>query len=297
MIGSLFVTGAGGYLGKRFLALAPGENQRDRMVCLARQAQPAGGWFETVRGDLTDGASYARSLRGCETVVHMAAATGKNPAAEYFRVNRGGTAALLEQCRAAGVKRILHISTIAASFPAIERYYYAQSKLAAEKLIHDSGLAYCIVRPSMIFGKNAPVLEGLARLAGAPWIPLFGGGRNKVQPVYVDDLARALWLVLQTGRFQNEVFEIGGPDILTMRELLTEISLAMHGKPARMLPVPAAPVSAVLGLLEPLLLPWLPLTAGQMTSFTADGSTDPSKSLDAGPRKAVREMLQLAAAG
>lgn len=283
-------------MGRRFLALAPSEDRRGRIVYLNRSAEQAAGGCEAVRGDLTAGASYANSLRGCETVVHMAAATGKNTPAEYFRVNRDGTAALVEQCRAAGVRRILHVSTIAVTFPEIGRYYYAQSKLEAETLIRNSGMAYCIVRPTMIFGKNAPVLEGLARLAGAPWIPLFDGGRSKVQPVYVDDLARAVWRVLESDRFHNEVFEFGGPDILTMRELLSQVSLTMHGKPARMLLVPAAPVAAVLGLLEPLLLRWLPLTAGQMTSFTADGSASPSMTLDAGPLMPVGQMLQLAAA-
>lgn len=296
MIGSLFVTGASGYLGRRFLALAPSESQRNRIVCLNRAARSPVGGFETVRGDLTAGASYASSLQGCETVVHMAATTGKNTPAEYFRINCEGTDALIEQCHVAGVKRILHVSTIAVTFPAIDRYYYAQSKLAAETLIRNSGLAYCIVRPTMIFGKNAPVLEGLARLARAPWIPLFGGGRNRVQPVYVDDVVRALWLVLQSGRFYNEVFEFGGPGILTMRELLVEVSLTMCGKPARMLPIPARPVAAILGLLEPILLPWLPLTAGQMKSFTANGSADPSMILDVGPLTTVREMLKMASA-
>lgn len=296
MTESLFVTGASGYLGNRVLALAPGPRQRGRILCLWRAARPAGDGFEIVPGDLTAGESYAPWLQGCDTVLHMAAATGKTARAEYFRVNRDATATLVDQCRAAGVKRILYVSSIAAAFPAIDRYYYAQSKLAAETRIRQSGLDYCIVRPTMIFGKGAPVLEGLARLAGAPWIPLFGGGRNPVQPVYVDDLARALWTILQTGRFHNEVIEIGGPDVVTMRELLTQISVAVQGRPARLLPVPAAPVAAVLGWLEPLLLPWLPLTAGQMQSFTANGSANPTPALDAGPETPLREMLRLAVA-
>jgi len=294
MTPSLFVTGAGGYLGRRVLALAD-QAHDGRIVCLSRSGQPVPNASETIGGDLLDGESYASALKTCETVLHLAAATGKNPPAEYFRVNREGTRILLEQCRKAGVKRILHVSTIAVKFPHIEHYYYAQSKLQAEALVRESGLEYCIVRPTMIFGKGAPVLEGLSRLAGAPVVPLFGGGRAIVQPVFVDDLAKGLLSLLRASRFDGQTIDSGGPDVMTMKDLLVEIRQTVYGKPARLLPIPVGPLSAVLAILEKFMLPLLPVTAGQLTSFTSDGTAG-TPHPGAGRMTTVREILRMAAA-
>ena len=194
------------------------------------------------------------------------------------------------------MKRILHVSTIAVKFPRIEHYYYAQSKLQAEVLVRGSGLEYCIVRPTMIFGKGAPVLEGLSRLAGAPVVPLFGGGRAVVQPVFVDDLAKGLLSLLRAGQFNGQTIDFGGPDAMTMKELLVEIRQTLYGKPARMIPLPAGPFSAVLAILEKFMLPLLPVTAGQLTSFTSDGTASGAPHPGADRMTTVREILRMAAA-
>jgi NADH dehydrogenase len=272
MSGSLFVTGAAGYVGSRLL---PALNSY-RIYCLARRkpvAPPPNAVF--LEGDLLDRGVYAKVLAECETVVHLAAATGKCRPEEYFRVNREGTRALVEESRRAGVKNFLFISTIAAKFQDQHRYYYAQSKRQAEEIVAAAGLRFLVVRPTMIMGKGAAVLQGLSRLAAAPVIPIFGNGRAVVQPVAVDDLNGCLAKILEEGAFDNRTVEIGGPERLTMQELLLKIRRSQSGREARVVHLPAGLIAGTVGMLESLLLPLLPFTAGQIASFVNDGTAVP----------------------
>ena len=78
--------------------------------------------------DLGTPAAYLDALRGCDTVVHLAAVTGKAKPTDYFRVNREGTRALVDAAKAAGVRQLLHVSTIAVKYRDEQRYFYAHSK-------------------------------------------------------------------------------------------------------------------------------------------------------------------------
>jgi nucleoside-diphosphate-sugar epimerase len=272
---SLFVTGGGGYIGCRLLAsLDPA--RFSKIVCLTRSA--AAGLpphVNAIQADLLDAGTYAEALRGCDAVLHLAATTGKSRPEEYFRVNREGTRCLIQACRRAGVERFIHISTIAAKFRDQRRYYYAQSKLQAEELVRSSGLRYSIVRPTMVMGKGSPVLEGLSRMAAAPILPVFGSGRAQVQPVSVEDLVACLGEVLARGTFDGRTVEIGGPQVLSMEELLVKIRRAKGKGAGPVLHLPAGLIAASVGLLEKVLLPVLPFTAGQIASFVNDGTAAP----------------------
>jgi NADH dehydrogenase len=285
---SLFVTGASGYLGSRFL----GEMNPaffDRIYCLVRDRVPAARLpnLDIVRGDLTRPAAYRDALARCRTIVHMAALTGKNRKDDYFRANAEGTASLLETAVAAGVRNIYYVSSIAVKFSDLRRCYYAISKSKAEEMVRRSGLRYVILRPTMIFGKGAPVLGALARLAGLPVIPVFGDGRTPVQPVFVDDVAALMASTLEKDLFDNRVTEIGGPDVVAMETLLLHIRALLKRAAPRIMHLPAAPVAALLGALEPLALPLLPFTAGQLASFTNAGTAQFSA------KTGLEEMLAL----
>jgi len=292
-VSTLFVTGAGGYLGRRFLERIPPGRFR-KIVCLVRRRPECASRadLEFVRGDLLDTPAYAAALSSCDTVLHLAAVTGKARPEDYFRVNRDGTRALVEQCRRSGIGRFLHVSTIAAKFSDQSRYYYAQSKSQAEQIVRSSGLRCIILRPTMIIGPGSPLLEGLARLAAAPLLPLPGDGRARVQPIHVDDLADAILALLETGAFEGQTLEAGGSEILSIEEFLRRIARA-RGRQARVLHVPARVVIPLIGWIEKLL-PFLPVTAGQLTSLTSNGTVE-GDSLPPAPRAArdLDEALRL----
>jgi NADH dehydrogenase len=267
---SLFVTGATGFVGHRLMQrLDP--NRYRRILCLGRSrpgSLPEGAEF--IQGDLNNTAAYAKALEGCDTVIHLAAATGKMRPETYFQVNLEGTRALVGESKRAGVKYLLYISTIAAKFTNQHRYYYAQSKRRAEEVVSRSGLEFTIVRPTIVLGKSSPVLAGLAKLAKMPVMPVFGNGRALVQPVAVDDLAGCLTRILEDPGFAGRTVEIGGPDILSIEELLGKI----RGAKGPVVHLPAGPISACVGILEKVLLPVLPFTAGQIASFVNDGTVE-----------------------
>jgi nucleoside-diphosphate-sugar epimerase len=277
MAGSIFLTGASGFLGGRLLAsLEAGASQR--VVCLRRKTPtPVGGYaanVEFVRGDLVDREAYAAALAGCGTVVHLAAATGKQSPAGYWRVNRDGTEALVLEARRAGVRRFLHVSTIAVKFADQSRYYYAQSKQQAEAIVAHSGMRFAIVRPTLILGRGSQVLEGLSRLAALPVVPVFGDGITPVQPIFVEDLASCVKAMLDEDLFDGQTVEIGGPEVLTIEDLLRRVRKARGAGEAHVMHLPARPIAAVLAWIEPLLGPVLPFTAGQLASFTNAGTVD-----------------------
>ncbi len=262
----VFVTGGRGYVGAR----------------LAPELTSAGHGVTLLDGDLREPRGYEDALAGHDVVVHLAAVTGKAPASRYASVNVEGTRALARVAQQAGVKRFILVSSIAARFADVRRYPYARSKIAAERLLVDSGLAWNVVRPTIILGSGAPVMEALTRLASAPVVPFFGGARARVQPVAVNDLVRGLAALCDDGWSwrPDAVYDFGGPDVLTMGALLERLRSRFTGKRLRSVAVPAAPLAATLWPLERLLLRWLPFTAGQLASFTQDGVAEPNELTD-----------------
>jgi nucleoside-diphosphate-sugar epimerase len=295
MTGSIFLTGASGYLGSRLLSRLAADGAQ-RIVCLCRRkpVDSLSGNVEFVQGDLLERESYAGAITGCDTVVHLAAATGKHTPAEYMRVNRDGTEALALEAGRAGVRRFLHVSTIAVKFPDKSDYPYAQSKQQAEAIVAKTGLRWVVVRPTLILGKNAPGLISLSRLAGLPIVPIFGDGRTLVQPVFVDDLAACLAAILKEDRFECQTMEIGGPEVLSIEDLLLRIRRAEGGRGTPVIHLPAGPIAACLGWVEPFLRPLLPFTAGQLASFSNAGTIDPDPWVkeQQAKMKCVDEILQ-----
>lgn len=275
-IRSLMITGAGGYVGRRFLELVP-PDRFSRLVCLVRRAGAveAREGLEVMVGDLLEPAGWQGTLEGCDGVLHLAAVTGKARRKVYFRVNVEGTEAVLAACAAAGVGRMIHVSSIAAGFADQTRYHYAHAKLEAEARVKAAGIDHAILRPTIIVGPDAPVLTGLAKLACAPFTPVFGRGSNPVQPIYVDDLVRVILALCERDRLGDEVIEVGGPDVLTIEDLLARLRKVGKEKGPRAVHLPLRPIRGLLGLLEGPLLPVLPLTAGQLASFANDGTTRP----------------------
>ncbi|MFQ5697636.1 MAG: NAD-dependent epimerase/dehydratase family protein [Myxococcota bacterium] len=277
--GGLFVTGASGFVGRRLIAkLEPA--RFGRVVALVHRPGsarlPARPGLEVIASDLLDVQSYQSRLARCDRVVHLAAVTGKARPTEYQRTNAEGTRALVTAAQAASVRRFVHVSTIAARFSNLSSYPYAASKAEAERSVRASGLTATIVRPTLLVGPGAPVLEGLAKLACAPLTPIFGDGEVRIQPLDVDDLVDVLLGLAAGETSAGEVVELGGPETLTLKALLERIRKARGGGRMRPLHLPLAPTRSLLRGLEPILRPLLPITAGQLETFAQGGVAAPS---------------------
>jgi NADH dehydrogenase len=272
----LFVTGASGFIGSRLLeVLEPEEFETIRLLSRGPVVVPHSlrevGNVEVVRGDLEDARTYAPFLDARTTIVHAAAVTGSARREEYDAANVRGVTALLEACEGHGLRRFLHISTIAVRYPDLEDYPYARSKLEAEALVRSSRLDYTIVRPTVILGPRSPALRNLLRLAAGPALVIPGTGRARLRPIDLDDLVEILLRIVRTSRFHRETFDLGGPEALSCEDFLRRIRRAVRGSEGPVLRLPMGLLLPCLRVLERVWPGVPPISAGQFAAFRFDG--------------------------
>ncbi|MEN8222237.1 MAG: NAD-dependent epimerase/dehydratase family protein [Acidobacteriota bacterium] len=278
MNSSILITGISGFVGKSLISkldlskfkkiflLIPEENIPDQFKELPDNAV-------IIRGDLSDPGIVEMIPEKFDTLLHMAAITGKDKKSQYEKVNYELFRDLVESGKGKGLKKVLFISTIAVKFRKRKRYFYSYSKEKAENFLKSSGLEFTIVRPTMILGPGSPVFKGFSMFAELPVIPLFGGGKAIIQPVHLNDICNSVKYILGNSVFRNEVYDLGGPDKLSIKEFFKRIS-EKKGKKARFLPVPMWIPVSIISVLERVLYNVLPLTLGQLATFRNDSIAD-----------------------
>jgi nucleoside-diphosphate-sugar epimerase len=178
---------------------------------------------ESRQGDLNNPELLIRAVDGVDTVVHMAALTSSAQESEYFRINVTGTQNLVDACILKGVKRIIYISSHAAS---LDGGGYSRSKLEAEECIKNSGLQWLILRPSEVYGQGAgDTINRLIKwVEKYPFVPVVGKGQAKFSPVYIDDVVSAIERTVLEKEMQGEIILLVGPEELTFDELVDRIA-------------------------------------------------------------------------
>jgi uncharacterized protein YbjT (DUF2867 family) len=173
----------------------------------------------------------------------------------FERVDAGGTVALTNAAKAVGIARIVYLSGAGAAPDALRHWFRA--KWRAEEAVRGSGIRYTIFRPSWIYGPGDRSLNrflGFARWL--PFIPQIGNGRQIVAPVFIDDMGRLVADALETAAADNATLEVGGPETVTMDEVV-RTALLVSG---RRRPILHAPVLLMKALTSPLtLLPSPPM--------------------------------------
>lgn len=274
----ILITGATGYIGRHLVARLVSLGERPR--CLVRDVQRAakvlpGDKVELVQGDTTIPGTLDAAVSGIETIVHASFLTAdrkESPGNRYEQTNVQGTAHLIEAAKAAGVKRMIEISGLGTK--ADKAGSYMQGRYLAEKMLIESGLDWCIIRPSVLFGKDAPFIKGLTELIRtAPVMPLIGGGKTMFQPIYVEDVVTVIIKVLADPQHTNgKIYTIGGPEQYSFKQVFALLLAAMHiRRPKVYVPTPLVGVGAA--VME-VVLPRPPLTKAAMALFSFDNITD-----------------------
>ena len=225
----LAITGATGFVGQALLeqALTAGHSVR----ALARRQQPEREGVRWIAGDLANGPALAELMRGAEAVIHVAGVVNAPDPAGFEAGNVAGTLAVIAAAKAAGVPRLVVVSSLAAREPQLSAY--GASKAKAEKLVRASGLDWTIVRPPTIYGpRDREVLElfRAARWGVVPMPPK--EGRSSL--IHVDDLVRLLLALVPAARnVSGKVFEPddGKPDGWSHYELARAIGWAIGRRP------------------------------------------------------------------
>lgn len=242
LAGPVAVTGALGFVASRLIPRLIGRGAA--VIAIVRPgrdaARLAAAGVEVRSADLSRPAAHPRAFEGVRAVVHLAG-VAQAPG-------------LVPALRGAGVERAVFVSSagVYTGLPSAG----AAAKRAGESAVRDSGLAWTILRPSMIYG--TPADRNLARLLRwlrvMPVVPIPGGGHTPQQPVHVDDLVTAILAALDRPAAAGRDYDLGGPEPLTLRLLIAE-SAAAVGRRARVLPLPLRPVWRALQIARWLGLP------------------------------------------
>jgi uncharacterized protein YbjT (DUF2867 family) len=274
----ILITGATGYIGRHLVSrlVAQGEHPR----CLVRDMKRAAailpaGQVELAQGDTINPASLKVAVRGIDTIVHAAFITAdqkESAGNRYKDTNVRGTANLIQAAKDAGVKRIIEISGLGTKQD--KPGSYMQGRYLSEKMLKESGLAWTIIQPSVLFGKDAPFIKGLADLIRtAPVVPLIGGGKTMFQPIYVEDVVTVIVKVLEDAeRTSGKTYTIGGPAYYSFSQVIDILLNTMHKTRIKVL-APMALVGVGASMME-AVLPKPPLTKAAMTLFSFNNTTD-----------------------
>jgi NADH dehydrogenase len=228
---------------------------------------------EVIEADAADPATLARLAQGCDAVINLAGILHGREA-DFEAAHVALPRSLVAACRAAGVKRLLHMSALGASPQAPSRYL--RSKAMGERVVLGAtGLSATVFRPSVIFGDDDSFLNLFAFLAF--WAPMLfvGGAGARMQPVWVEDVAVAMCNALDAREASGQAYELCGPRIYTLGDLVRLAARASgHPRFVVSLPAPLARMQAF--LLEHLPGPTL-LSRDNLDSLRIDSvaSTQP----------------------
>lgn len=177
------------------------------------------GQITPVYANIMDPATTSVACMGADYVINLVGILYESGRQTFEKVHVQGAANVAEAAARHGCKRLIHISSIGADPNAQSKY--ASSKGKGEAAAHAHFEDVTIVRPSIIFGAEDNFINLFAEMGKvSPIVPVFGGGQNKLQPVYVADLAKAIVLILERPDTKRCTFELGGPQIYPFREIL-----------------------------------------------------------------------------
>jgi len=210
---------------------------------------------ELLPGDVYDPDFLRRSLNGCDVVVNLVGILNErgHDGAGFRRAHVEFTATLLRAMHAVHAGRLLQMSALNAD-AAHGRSHYLRTRGEAERLVRaEELLGWTIFRPSVIFGPGDSLTRRFARLLrwSRGLMPLARAG-TRFAPIYIDDVADAFMRSLHGGATEHQVYELCGPEVLTLRQIVQLTARAAH-LPCHVLPLPDA-----LGRLQAALMDWLP---------------------------------------
>jgi len=270
----VLVTGGTGFVGPKIVR-ALGEAGHEVRALVRDPARGAALACELAEGDITDPESLRRAVDGCDAVVHLVAIITGRPG-DFERVMTEGATELAGAAAAAGVRRFVLMSALGTSEETKDLVPYYRAKWAMERAVEGSGIPYTIFRPSFVFGADGGALQQFLRIARlAPVTPIVGPGTQRLQPIWVDDVAAHFAASVDLDAAAGRTFELGGPDVVDWNEFWARAKRAL-GKRRPSVHVPFWLLRQQARLLE--LLPRPPVTRDQLKMLAAGDNvvTDPS---------------------
>jgi uncharacterized protein YbjT (DUF2867 family) len=270
------IFGGTGFIGRQITR----ELARQGYTIKVATRAPEGAYFLKTAGvvgqivpfacDYRDEASIRAAVRGCDLVINCIGILYERGKNSFASIHTELPRAIAKACRAENVQRFIHISALGCDHTDSK---YGKSKFAGERAVLENFPKATIFRPAVVFGVEDNFFNMFARLSVIlPALPLIGGGATKMQPVYVGDIADAVVAALGQPGSEGQVYELGGPDILTFRDIYKKLATET-GRPKALISLPwgiAKVQGCLLGLMPKPLL-----TADQVESLKTDSIVSP----------------------
>lgn len=219
------VFGGSGFVGRHAIRALARTGWRvraaERRPDLAGHLQPLGsvGQIMAVQANLRFPASLERAVAGADCVINAVGVLAGSGRQSFDALHVQGARAVAKAAREAGCKRLIHVSALGADLKS--KSNYARSKAEGERAVLEEFPDAIILRPSIVFGPEDQFFNRFASLAQvSPLLPLIGGGKTKFQPVFVGDVASAIKAAADGAGKPGTVFELGGPEVASFRDLL-----------------------------------------------------------------------------
>lgn len=291
---NVFLTGVTGFVGGHMLQrlLSEGHSVRalmragpggGRVIALSSSAHP--NWKENFRGgcgDVVTGTGLDAVMEECDAVIHLVGIIVEKGTNTFEAVHHLGTRNVVEAAKRCGIKRFVQMSALGARADGVAAYQ--TSKWKGEEEVRNSGIPFCILRPSLIFGSgDGFVTQMMETMRKAPLFrPVPGDGRAKYRPIFIGDVTACFTRALTSDEASNQTVELGGADELSLNQVLDEIArCAGVRKPAVHVPMSLMFLGAALAQ---TVLPNPPVTVDQLRMLR-EGST-----CDIGPMKRIFDV-------
>jgi NADH dehydrogenase len=216
----ILVTGATGFVGPKVVhALRAAGHDVRALVRDRSGGRTLEAWgAELAQGDVTNPDSLRAAAAGTDTVVHLVAIRQGRPE-QFQRVMVQGTRNLIAAAQAAGAERFVLMSALGTDESTKDLVPYYGAKWEQEQDVQASGIPHVIFRPSFVFGREGGILPTFARLAKlTPVTPIVGSGNQRIQPIWVDDVAGYFAKAVDLEAATKRIFELGGPDAVSWNE-------------------------------------------------------------------------------
>jgi len=266
----ILITGATGFIGKN-LILRLATNKKYKIRCFVRKNSNTD-FLKKLDiglkyGDITNRESVFEAMKNVKKVVHLAALVGSSDPKLNKEINLEGSKNVLDACIKENIKQVIVVSSINAK---LNIGTYGKTKLEAEKLFLNSNLNFTILRPCLVFGKDGRQFNSFIKsITDFPIIPLINNGKNKIQPVDVDDLTLVIEKMLKKGSTNNKIYEVGGATRLTTKEFVTMLCKEKDIKKIK-IPVP----SFIMIIAAKILGKRSPVNKDQIKFMTKDSIAD-----------------------
>ena len=268
---TVVVFGGSGFLGRYVTQALARRGHRVRVACrrpdLAYHLQITGnmGQVMPIQANLRYPWSVERAVEGAHHVINLVGILAESGKQSFDTVQAAGAKAVAEAAARIGAP-MTQMSAIGADADAASGY--ARTKARGEAAVFEAVPQAVVLRPSIVFGAEDQFFNRFAEMSRfSPFLPLIGGGRTRFQPVYVGDVAQAVAMSVDGKVKAGSVYELGGPEVLTFREMMEEMLKVIERKRS-FLPIPFGLAGSMASVMR--FVPGAPITPDQVEQLKVD---------------------------